>query len=252
MSKNFQLLMRAEQEVSSGSGKKRHQVLWTPPAEVHAVPSCPLDGVDERSRDQVAKLVRQLFLLPGAVRAVAFAAVEPGNGCSWMAVQCARILASQVGGAVCIIDANLHSPSLHRSFGIGNYRGFSDVMSHPGRLRDCVFPVSGVSNLWLMTAGSSCDGRDAFGGERLQSVIEELRSHFDYLIIDSAALNPYGDALMLGQAADGIALVVAEQNTRKESARHAVEELKKANVRILGAVLNKRTFPIPQKLYEKL
>ena len=133
MSKNFQLLMRAEQEVSSGSGKKRHQVLWTPPAEVHAVPSCPLDGVDERSRDQVAKLVRQLFLLPGAVRAVAFAAVEPGNGCSWMAVQCARILASQVGGAVCIIDANLHSPSLHRYFGIGNYRGFSDVMSHPGR-----------------------------------------------------------------------------------------------------------------------
>src|SRR5580765_3213734 len=125
-------------------------------------------------------------------------------------------------------------------------------MTHPRRLRDCAFPVSGVANLWLIPAGSGCDARDAFGAERLQSVIEELRNHFDYLIIDSASLNPCGDALMLGRAADGIALVVAEQNTRKESARHAVEELKKANVRILGAVLNKRTFPIPQKLYEKL
>jgi hypothetical protein len=49
----------------------------------------------------------------------------------------------------------------------------------------------------------------------------------------------------------GVALVVAEQDTRKGSARHAVEELGKANVRVLGAVLNKRTFPIPQEIYDR-
>jgi Mrp family chromosome partitioning ATPase len=57
---------------------------------------------------------------------------------------------------------------------------------------------------------------------------------------------------MLGQASDGVVLVLAEQETRKESARQAIEELRKSSVRILGAVLNKRTFPIPQKIYDRL
>jgi Mrp family chromosome partitioning ATPase len=41
-------------------------------------------------------------------------------------------------------------------------------------------------------------------------------------------------------------------SSRKETARGAVRELQAAKVRVLGAVLNQRTFPIPQSIYSKL
>jgi Mrp family chromosome partitioning ATPase len=111
-----------------------------------------------------------------------------------------------------------------------------------------------VRNLWLMSCGSLAGqgGQTLVASKALGARISELRAAFDYLVIDAPPLSLCGDAATLGQAAEGVALVIAESDTRKERARHAVQELAKANVRVLGAVLNKRTFPIPQKIYDRL
>jgi Mrp family chromosome partitioning ATPase len=47
-------------------------------------------------------------------------------------------------------------------------------------------------------------------------------------------------------------LVLKANSTRKDRARNAVRDLQAAKVKVLGAVLNQRTFPIPDKLYNKL
>jgi len=41
-------------------------------------------------------------------------------------------------------------------------------------------------------------------------------------------------------------------SSRKETARNALRDFQTANVRIFGAVLNERTFPIPEAIYNKL
>jgi len=41
-------------------------------------------------------------------------------------------------------------------------------------------------------------------------------------------------------------------STRREAAVKVSENLRAAQIRVLGAVLNKRTFPIPESLYSKL
>src|SRR5882724_10846800 len=114
MSKNFELLQRAEQEAVTtaalGGDGVTGSAAWTTPPRG---PSAGIFDMDDRSREQVAKLVQHLFLLPGSVRAVVLAGVEAGEGCSWMAVQCPRMLAAQVSASVCLVDANLHSPTLH-------------------------------------------------------------------------------------------------------------------------------------------
>jgi Mrp family chromosome partitioning ATPase len=46
--------------------------------------------------------------------------------------------------------------------------------------------------------------------------------------------------------------VVQANSTHREVARKAKESLDSAKVRILGAVLNERTFPVPESLYRKL
>jgi capsular exopolysaccharide synthesis family protein len=258
MSRNFELLQQADGMMNapaSVAAPAPEPAIWTAPTETADVVAATLPQMEERSREEMSKLVRQLFQSPGGGRAVVMAAVEPGNGGTWMTVNCARLLAAQARGPVCVVDGNLRTPALHDQFGVPNHHGLSDLLRQGGSIGTYVKRLEGARNLWLLSCGSQI-GPDGPGAllslEALRNRIQELRAGFEYVVIDAPALSQYGDAVILGQAADGVALVIAEQNTRKESARHAVEELGKANVRVLGAVLNKRTFPIPQKLYDRL
>jgi Mrp family chromosome partitioning ATPase len=62
----------------------------------------------------------------------------------------------------------------------------------------------------------------------------------------------YGDAALLGQETDGVILILESNQTRRETARIATQNLTAAKVQVLGAVLNNRTFPIPESIYRKL
>ena len=47
-------------------------------------------------------------------------------------------------------------------------------------------------------------------------------------------------------------MVLEANSTRREAALRVAEGLRAKQVRVLGAVLNKRTFPIPDSLYHRL
>jgi Mrp family chromosome partitioning ATPase len=82
--------------------------------------------------------------------------------------------------------------------------------------------------------------------------LTELRAAFDYVLIDATPLSICNDAIALGGLSDGVVLVLKANSSRRETARQALQELRAANVPIFGAVLNQRTFPIPDKIYRRL
>ena len=88
--------------------------------------------------------------------------------------------------------------------------------------------------------------------DRMRMRMSELRSEFDYVLIDCPSMGVSNEAVSLGSAADGVVLVLKANASRKDKARGAVRDLQNAKVKVLGAVLNQRTFPIPDKLYSKL
>jgi Mrp family chromosome partitioning ATPase len=207
------------------------------------------------AEDEIAKLVQSVFILPDAASrpgAVAFCGVDAGTGCSWVCARAAAVLAEQVPGTVCVIDANLRSPSLHRHFGVEIEAGFAEAMKDPRPIRDFTPPTS-TSNLRLMTASAGWKTPNgALKPARLRTRFSELRSEFDYLLIDTPPISSYWDAVFLGQLTDGIILVVGSNSTRRGPARIAKESFEAAKVPMLGAVLNKRTYPIPEALYQRL
>ena len=108
-------------------------------------------------------------------------------------------------------------------------------------------------NLWLLTCGSSrADINALFIAERLRPRLQELRAEFDYVLVDAPASGLYNDAMVLGQVADGMVLVIGAHSTRRDAAENVKDDLVQANVQILGTVLNNRTFPIPKALYSRL
>jgi Mrp family chromosome partitioning ATPase len=79
-----------------------------------------------------------------------------------------------------------------------------------------------------------------------------LRDAFDYVLIDAPPLNAYSEGVALGQFADGMVLVLEANATRRDATARITERLHAMQVKVLGAVLNKRTFPIPESLYRRL
>ncbi len=208
----------------------------------------------ELAGDDVLGLVQRIFLPQerDSPRVVAFAAVDHGNGCSRMCRFVAEALAKNATGAVCLLEANFRSPGLPSLFGTTNHYGFTDALQSEGPIRSFAKPA-GPDNLWLISSGAlAAASPNLLTAGRIKSRFAELRSEFAYVVIDTPPLALYGDAIVLGQLSDGMVLVLEAEHTRRETARAVVDGLRSSKIQILGAVLNKRTFPIPQKLYDRL
>jgi len=247
MSRNFDILQRVE----------GHPASFRPPAvaQPRSNGHSKLNGNRSLANDEIMKLVQRVFLLPGtnsAPGAVAFCAVYAGDGCSWVCAHAAEMLADHGGASVCLVDANLRAPSLHDYFKFDNGPGFADAVKDSKPMHEYARRAAG-SNLWLITAGTV--GREPNGSlspARLRARMTELRGDFDHLLMDTPPLHSFSDAVLLGQMTDGVILVVSSHSTRREPARIAKQSLEAAKIPMLGAVLNKRTFPIPEALYKKL
>jgi succinoglycan biosynthesis transport protein ExoP len=248
MSKNFELLSQAEKEIAISG--ERARPFSVAPGNLQAA-----DGAaDSVSREEIVKLVQATFLTPGpaAPRVVAFSGVERGDGCSWVVSRVAETMATSIQGTVCLVDANLRSPGLHDRFGVEANPGLADSVREAGPVTSFVRQIEG-EGLWLMAAGAVAgDPHLLLKSQRLQTRMAELRAEFDYVLIDLPPVNLYADALTLGQLADGVILVLGANSTRREAARKAKETFAASGLKLLGAVLNKRTFPIPQGIYSRL
>lgn len=262
MSRNFELLSEAGRmhELVQSPVEQPHaasrviaeatpEVAPVPTADTYpAAPSLEMSGA---IRDEITKLVHKLFLPSQGPRRVVFSSTEPASGSTWMCARAALILALQGRGSVCVVDGNLRAPRLHEEFGLENHNGLSDALLGSNPLREHAYRLS--QNLWLLSCGSSPEAAlTALVSDRMRSRVNELRTAFDYVLVDAAPLNACNDAIVLGGFTDGILLTLKANASRREVARRALHEVRSAKVPVLGAVLNQRTFPIPESLYKKL
>src|SRR5271156_3356253 len=257
MSKNFELMQQAGKDQEFQPSRKAEA-----PAPMtfgngsNGATHRSTDGLDldQLAGEEALRLVQRVFLLQAQEppHMVAFAGIDHGNGCSRICVRVAETLAKNVRGSVCLVEANLRSPALPEMFGTTNHHGLTDALLQEGPIRSFTKPVRG-ENLWLLSSGAlAVDSAKLLNSERLKPRLAELRKEFDFVLIDAPPLTRYSDALGLAQMADGLVLVLEANSTRREAALQVAENLRASNIRILGAVLNKRTFPIPETIYNRL
>ena len=194
----------------------------------------------EQTREETIKLVQRLSISTSetAAQVVVFAAVERGSGCTYVCARTAGIMADYLDSPVCVVDANFRSPGLRRYFDLEEPEKTSESI----RTNLCLLSYSPPGRDWQTRSSL----------EEFQVRIWKLRKHFAHILIDAPPINAYADAALLGRIADGVVMVMEANKTRREAAQRAKGILDAAGVQLLGAVLNKRTFPIPKRLYKRL
>jgi len=206
------------------------------------------------SREEEIKLVHRIFPAGGqcSPQIVVFSAVESDAGCASISIRTAEILAGRGDGSVCVVDANFQLSCLHHYFGIDNSKGLAEAVLGSLPIQDFL-QKHPEANLWILPCGAAA-GQLRFSGvnDRLRSRMAELRGQFKYVVIHSSPLDLDSASMLLSRWTDGVVMVVEADTTRRATARRMKQDLEAANVRILGVVLNNRTFSIPEVLYRRL
>jgi Mrp family chromosome partitioning ATPase len=79
-----------------------------------------------------------------------------------------------------------------------------------------------------------------YNGNNLRRVIAQLADNYDLLVFDVPPTSEGGLGIQLARLMDGVLVVVEAERVPWEVAQRAVADLQRADVNLLGAVLNKR------------
>lgn len=205
------------------------------------------------AREEELKLVQRIFLAEeGSPRVVLFSGFEGDTGCASICIRAGEILVSQGEGSVCLVDMGFRVPTLHEYYGVPNDRGLAEAITDSSPIQEFAKQLS-PGDLWVIPGGHGASEMNlAKVADRLRARMEELRKTFRFVVVHSGSLWLNADAMLISKWTDGVVLILEANSTRRDAARRIKESLAAANARVLGVVLNNRTYPIPETLYSRL
>ena len=177
------------------------------------------------------------FLEPGKPhRVIVVTSATVGEGKSTTACNLALALAD-AGNRVVLIDVNLRRPQVEQYLQINPTAGVVNVLAGRIPLRRAVGRwVEG--GLDVLTAGPvPFNPSELLASRATAALLDEVRHHYDFVILDTPALLPVTDAATVAARADGVVLVVRYGRTVEEQVSAAVTALDAVKAPLLGVVL---------------
>lgn len=145
---------------------------------------------------------------------------------------------AQAGGKVLVLDCDLRRPRLHKLFRTERDKGISNILAGSCSMEEAVVHT-GIANVDLIPCGPiPPNPSEILSSRHMKELIEQARSRYERIIIDSPPITAVTDAVILSSFVDGVVVVIRAGETHREIIKNGIFQLKAVNARILGAVLN--------------
>jgi capsular exopolysaccharide synthesis family protein len=179
---------------------------------------------------------RMEILAKSGIKALAFTSAQSGEGKTTTAVNAALALGRGGRNKVVLVDADLRRPGVHKMLGLRPREGLCDVVAGRATLGGCLWRF-GQDELYVLPAGNVPDdlGTTLYSA-RLGEVLGELKSRFDFVVLDCPPVLPLADVPTLCRDLDGAVMIVRAGSTPRELVGAAVDAL--YGVPVHGLVLN--------------
>jgi Mrp family chromosome partitioning ATPase len=185
-------------------------------------------------------------------KAIAFIGTEVGAGTSTIVSRLAKVAVTHGGLRLLILDADMQRPSQLQLFGVTDLRngyGFAEE----GVPNEDIRHETSTEGLWIAhTSRATIDEIQTDYPNSTKSLLAPLDNSVDSMFIDCPPLSESREGLTLSAAADGTVLIIEAESALRPALQKAQRELAAAGGRVIGAVLNKRRFDLPQGIYRRL
>lgn len=182
------------------------------------------------------------------MKVVTISSAVDGEGKTAVACNLGVALAST--RRVLLIDADLRRPSVGHVMGLpSGTPGLVQLLTRRASLDQCVKGVRGSSMRVLPAGRAVGNALDLLMSARFEKLINELRKHFDTIIIDCPPVQLVSDTLVLGRAASSMIFVTRSDSTPLQVIRRALHRIDKAGIPILGVALNAHDFAQADRFY---
>lgn len=194
-------------------------------------------GTKTSLRDSVKTLRAniQFASLNKEIKTVALTSVIPSEGKTTLSCFLG-ISVAETGKRTCIVECDYRHPMVARNFDVESER----ISNTSGENKiDASLKKTSVENLWVLDMKCKvANPVELICSEAYSEMINKLREDFDFVIFDTPPLGAFIDAAHIAALADGTVLVIRQGQVEKRAAKDVLEQLKKANANVLGAVLN--------------
>ena len=146
---------------------------------------------------------------------------------------------AQAGQRVLLIDADMRKPKAHEIFRMNPQPGLSNVMVGSNKASEAVRKTH-LAGLWVLPAGRiPPNPAELLGSQRFSDFLFSLKSHFDWIILDTPPVMAVTDACLVAHRATGVVFVIGAEMTSRHAAKRALDQLEQAKAKFVGAILNR-------------
>jgi capsular exopolysaccharide synthesis family protein len=163
-----------------------------------------------------------------------------GEGKSFISANLALSLAL-LKKKVVVIGLDIRNPMLGEYFGMTkDEKGMTTFLSNPDiKLSDIITESSNSPNLSIIQAGPvPPNPTELLLSTRLEDIIAELKTMFDYIVIDSAPLGVISDTYQISRVADNTIFVSRQNYTPREWTTFINDIYKNNRLNGMSVVLN--------------
>jgi succinoglycan biosynthesis transport protein ExoP len=197
-----------------------------------------------QSRDQEGKNKKTIVVT----------SASPQEGKTFISINLAITMA-QTGLRTLVVGADMRKPTLGKAFGVDNTPGLSEILLGNYAWQDTVKTIAdiivgkmtldevmltpGLDNLQVITSGSiPPNPAELIQSKRFKDFIEEVKTEYDVIILDTPPILSTADSAILGSRVDGVLLVYRIGSVSRGLLKRSITQLEQANCQILGVVLN--------------
>lgn len=191
--------------------------------------------------DEAFRMIRTRLMLSLKLKdkVVVFTSTVSGEGKTFAAINTAISL-SLLGKKVLLVGMDLRIPRLHDYMDVSNRMGLSSYLSeYETDIEKVIFRTSFSEYLWVLPAGPiPPNPAELLSRQVLDETIDELRSMFDYIIIDSAPVSLVSDTLSINRIADANVYLCRANYSSKMNLKYANELMAKGELKNMLLLIN--------------
>lgn len=161
----------------------------------------------------------------------------PGEGKTTVSLSLAKFL-SGLGKSVLLIEGDIRRRTLNEYFPSLPRTGIASVLNGDVKFANAIHRPAGFEADVLAGEKTTVNAADIFSSDTFKSFIKEMRSKYDFIIIDTPPVLVVPDARIIAECADAILFSVKWDSTSKSLVEESMRFFHNSNQRITGLVLS--------------